>query len=69
MYDFNKMRYHMKKSLKIVVGGLLIIALAFIVEIAYWTNKPSYTAEDFGIKIIKSKTERFKAYSDNSRTT
>lgn len=48
----------MKKFLKIVVVGFLIIAVAIIIEIIYWINKPSYTAEDFGIEVIKSKTDK-----------
>ena len=48
----------MKKFLKIVVVDFLIIAVAIIVGIAYCTNKPSYTAEDFGIEVIKSKTDK-----------
>ena len=48
----------MKKFLKCLVIGLLIIYLTVIGLLIYYVYKPSYTAEDFGIKIIKSNTDK-----------
>ena len=48
----------MKKFLKIVFITLVILVIAIISAITYWIYKPSYTAEDFGIEVLKSKIDK-----------
>ena len=48
----------MKKFLKILFFALIVFVVATILVITYWIYKPSYTAEDFGIEVIKSSTDK-----------
>lgn len=48
----------MKKFLKILFFVLLVFIVATIFVITYWIYKPSYIAEDFGIEVIKSTTDK-----------
>lgn len=48
----------MKKFLKWLIIIILMACITIIGAILYYTNKPSYTAEDFGIEVIKSQTDK-----------
>lgn len=48
----------MKKFFKLLVIIFLIACIIALVIAISYTNKPSYTAEDFGIETIKSKTDK-----------
>ena len=48
----------MKKFLNRLLVMLLMAVIVIIAVITYWINKPSYTAEDFGITTIKSNTDK-----------
>lgn len=48
----------MKKVLKTVVVILVILTIGILGVIICLIYKPSYTAEDFGIEVIKSKTDK-----------
>lgn len=48
----------MKKFLKWLIIIILIACITSIGVALYHTNKPSYTAEDFGIEVIKSQTDK-----------
>ena len=50
----------MKRFLRLVFIMLLVVIVAIIAVITYWTCKPSYSAQDFGIQMIKSKTDKDK---------
>ena len=48
----------MKKLFKLLVIVFLILCIMSVGVAIYYTNKPSYTAEDFDIQTIKSKTDK-----------
>lgn len=48
----------MKKILKLLIIIILMLCITIVRAILYYTNKPSYTAEDFGIEVIKSQTDK-----------
>jgi len=48
----------MKKFFKLLVIIFLILCIIALGVAIYYINKPSYTAEDFNIQTIKSKTDK-----------
>lgn len=48
----------MKKFLKIAIIILVVVCITIIGITLYYTNRPSYSAKDFGIEVIKSKTDK-----------
>lgn len=48
----------MKKFLKIMIVVVFIIAVVMIIFVIYHINKTTYTAEEFGIEIIKSNSDK-----------